>query len=499
MKRYVLLFTMISVLLISSGCATTKRNQSLEKVAKDWCMVIRASQIVPVYPLTEDLQVGDIFLVQRTVDQQHKDYKERGFLPMDNHIDRLKLNGFKNFYDRSFISNDDNLTLPGDWLEREKETSWSKAPGASFPTYSFSVKSGAGLNMALPVQGIPIGLSLMGADAGDGAITIGDASTYGIDTISLYDEILAWERNNHEFLLNFASKDGKSNYIRVISRVYLAGTMNVSIRSSQSRSGGLSAGAPKPVDLLTMKTAKDETDVEKNATENYTKSIENLNRSIENTLKTISKDGMESVMPGGTVKVVAASSRAISMKETFKRPLAVGYLAFDLAIGPDGILGPPIPTHSVLNKETSPAVPLSSSMRLISNARLGQAYGMIDRRTDDGDTEAIMLKTQLDKLCSLLPETYPVPIYSFDNSLNQLKRIKNDGIPLRDEISGMRCITTYRGELISSIAEMERDDSISDELSMWLKLSRDALEELNMKLRQHRNLLRQANEYASYF
>ncbi len=47
-----------------SGCATQKMSgDQLARVAKDWSLGIRASQIIPVYPLTEDLQPGDVFLV----------------------------------------------------------------------------------------------------------------------------------------------------------------------------------------------------------------------------------------------------------------------------------------------------------------------------------------------------------------------------------------------------------------------------------------------------
>jgi hypothetical protein len=44
------------------GCASAERQ--VQQAAKDWCMTIRGSQVIPVYPLTEDIQPGDIFLVQ---------------------------------------------------------------------------------------------------------------------------------------------------------------------------------------------------------------------------------------------------------------------------------------------------------------------------------------------------------------------------------------------------------------------------------------------------
>jgi len=45
---------------VCSGCASSETQ--VQKAAKDWCMTIRGSQVIPVYPLTEDIQPGDIFL-----------------------------------------------------------------------------------------------------------------------------------------------------------------------------------------------------------------------------------------------------------------------------------------------------------------------------------------------------------------------------------------------------------------------------------------------------
>ena len=47
------LFIAVQMLAMSlTGCATT--GKQLEKVAKDWCETIRASQVICVYPLTEE-------------------------------------------------------------------------------------------------------------------------------------------------------------------------------------------------------------------------------------------------------------------------------------------------------------------------------------------------------------------------------------------------------------------------------------------------------------
>src|SRR5688572_18211626 len=76
---------------LTTGCVSKTLNQQMERVAKDWSMVIRASQVIPVYPLTEDLVPGDIFLVEQTREEQVRQYQAAGFLPLDHHLYRLPL------------------------------------------------------------------------------------------------------------------------------------------------------------------------------------------------------------------------------------------------------------------------------------------------------------------------------------------------------------------------------------------------------------------------
>lgn len=70
-----------------AGCNASRsvREQS-EEVAKNWSYVIRASQVMPVYPLMEDLQPGDVFLVEVPLQDEVSTWNERGYLPLSNHL-----------------------------------------------------------------------------------------------------------------------------------------------------------------------------------------------------------------------------------------------------------------------------------------------------------------------------------------------------------------------------------------------------------------------------
>src|ERR1043166_2039508 len=66
MRRTALLILCAALMIaVSTGCMNQEKNDQLSEVAKGWCRTIRASQVIPVYPLTEDVQVGDLFIMQR--------------------------------------------------------------------------------------------------------------------------------------------------------------------------------------------------------------------------------------------------------------------------------------------------------------------------------------------------------------------------------------------------------------------------------------------------
>src|SRR5437016_4213640 len=76
MKRSNFIQTFAAIVCIGlSACNTTGTNgKQLAHVAKDWSLVVRASQIIPVYPLTEDLLPGDVFLVQSPIEDEIRNW-----------------------------------------------------------------------------------------------------------------------------------------------------------------------------------------------------------------------------------------------------------------------------------------------------------------------------------------------------------------------------------------------------------------------------------------
>lgn len=380
---------MLFLTLITSGCTTALRNQQLEQVAKDWALVIRASQVIPVYPLTEDLQPGDVLLVSTPIEDQVTIYKEKGFLPLDQHMVRLYSPDFPRFYNFRYGVTDGTIP-PAEWqlLDTTGRHHWALAPRAAFPTYQFAVSTGSGLNLAIPIQGVPLALGLMHAGKASGTVTVAETFTYGLDHVHLTHLVQGWATQNRPLLRRYAPQNGRAHFLRVISRVYITGQVSVTVTNDEAFSGEARGGADKPVELLNLtKAATDK---------NYGESLDTINQFLADQL------------PGGKVKIASASSRSITLSETFPRPLVIGYVGFDLPIQDGGRLGTPISTLAQLNAERT--IPAQGSTSLYRLAAFSHVYRALKELKG---TEADGIRRDLDALAQQLPASYPFSLYEW--------------------------------------------------------------------------------------
>jgi len=316
-----------TVLLVLLAACATPRSQ-LERVAKDWCLTIRASQVLPVYPLSEDVEPGDVFLVDTSLADQVRVYEERGFLPLDQLVTRLRDLPYGEFYKNGYFENPFGQ-VPHD---RPEAGASPAAPKVAFPAYTFRVDKSGGLKLALPLSGVPVGLGLLGASQAQGSVTIRDASTYAIDGAALARKLYAWWGTDADVRETFgaiARDTGRPIYLRAVTRVFLARGVTVSLVSLESRGAGVDAGVPPQVELMNL--AMDQPDLAPKAAQAY-----------RDALATIGGP------PGGSVRLIQASSRAVTMDEDFDRPLVLGYLGFDVRIFPNGDLSAPVPSFATV-------------------------------------------------------------------------------------------------------------------------------------------------------
>ena len=395
-----MLVPVLGYVSIAGGCASQMGHRQLEKVAKDWSYAIRASQVMPVYPLTEDLRPGDVFLVQVTLQEQASIWKHKGFLALDDHRVRLPGIDFKKMYfdvywDDQFggdkLPHPRPVILHPGPLPAGKEDSKPmpvfstnvEAPRAAFPTYSFDVSASTGLSLAVPVHGVPVGLNFMNASSATGSIAISDAYTYAADESDLYQHLRTWAEQSEvrTSLASAASTVGHDVILRVVSRVYLTGSVDVTLTNKDSTAGGAKVGAAPDLDLITP--SKEEG---KPATFNkdYETLIDALNQQAS---KPPALDQAGKLLPGGTVKFAFASRRGVSLSEVFDTPLAIGFLGFDVLVDSHGNLGYPIPTYQVVqgNLNIPPQkMGVLSSAETRAVVQMTALSGLLDRPDHSG-------------------------------------------------------------------------------------------------------------------
>lgn len=348
-RRHIVLgVALFAFLAAVSGCASMSATKKLERVAKDWSETIRASQVIPVYPLTEDLVPGDVFLVQTPIEAQTKIYRKRGFLSLDDHITRLKGVDYTKMYFPGYwkdefgnVPNDrprrESAGTIGDKEDPRSKLTEAKAPRAAFPTYSFEAESSGGLALAIPIKAIPVGMNFLRADRVKGTITIADARTFGAEQADLYSALARWIDSKPDvraMIRNTLKQTGREYlFLRVVSRVYLTGAVVVSLQRSDSTAAGGSAGNGPNLNL-----------VKADGTVN-----ENINNALEELNKQSNKIS-EPLAAGGTIKFASASSSSVTLSESFDRLLVIGYLGFDVPVFKGADLGAPIPTFQMFDE-----------------------------------------------------------------------------------------------------------------------------------------------------
>jgi hypothetical protein len=470
MKRFITIM-MCSTMLVLAGCASEQRQKQLERVAKDWCLTIRASQVVPVYPLTEDLKPGDMFLVQTPIPKQAKEYKKRGFLPLDLHMARLSnpVNfEYPKFYKKSYGINGHintpyhwqfppdgypppwqfssaNVPLINDPNRHKHFTDWPSAPRAAFPSYTFTVESSGEIHGALPIKGIPVGLSMIQAEKATGEVEISDAYTYGITFDDLVSRVHSWAAKafNRDILDNirtdvingepFLDKAGRfifspitgeterTVYLRVINRVYLTGKVIVSLRNTTSGNVwtklgwfGEDKGSTVPEEKNKAAKTGPSTKSAKSTDPNQPtkpKQPANENELIERT-ESAQKNNIKAALDmfnalleegsgakaGGELSAMWATDRSIILSETFDRPLVIGYLGFDFPVMKGGDLGAPIATLNQLSgKGSVDTTPFTEPNFFIHS---------IAKRLKAEEAAKVQLKAANDNILQALKERY---------------------------------------------------------------------------------------------
>jgi hypothetical protein len=478
-----ILVVVLGVYLTLYGCSTPMTEQQLEDVAKNWCMTIRASQVIPVYPLTEDLQPGDVFLVQVPIQKQEENYRKRGFLQLDQLVVRLNNLDYSQFYFNSYFK----PYYKGDALDRPTSDPNLKGrqfieaplPMAAFPSYTFDVDTSTGLRLALPVKGVPVGLGLMNASSATGAITISDGMTYAIGTEEVLKRLDAWAMGPdvRKMLRDLYSTTEGNVYLRIVTRVYMVGAVEISLSRKKAGGAGVEVGQAPTIHLVNLQ-AKDANDTKARA-EAYQEILDELSKP------------MASAVPGGGMKIAWASENMVMLKEQFPRLLAIGYLGFDVPILKDGSLGPLIATRDHIDPEIAIRPKIISTVEPVAWQTIFNLYRMLKAGNSSEEKQlAASMDTAFDDFT--LPEKVTFYKLNLDGESGKYYMDKLDSRLGYDntQLSGLERLNALHGILRSSIGVLK--DTIPAGLVMQddklIQPSAEQLRQYKSELQQQQKL-----------
>ena len=206
---------------------------------------------------------------------------------------------------------------------------YTSGPIAAFPNCGFDIQQGQSFSLSIPVKGVPVAMSILGAQAARCSLTIKDAHTYAIDTLQIEKQVRDWAADNRGFLRSFGPKDAdkwcifttrpkEQYYVRIVTRVYLAREFNVSVATVDSGGLGLTAGLKMPADMA-RPTA--DADGKYDTSKIYKDTLDTINSNLKAAPDTTGKPASPNF--GASLRVVAASSRYVSLDEKLPRPVAM--------------------------------------------------------------------------------------------------------------------------------------------------------------------------------
>lgn len=242
----------------ATGCGSSHRAHAHESVARQWYLALRSQQVIPAYPISSDVAVGDVLLSDPTEQwfRESVAFNLDGFMSISQRVGNIA------------------ETTPDGTIDTSEGV-------AAFPAISFSADRSTSVSAGLPLESVSIGLTHLDSRQATVSVVLTDVQTEGVDLARV--PILAfdwWDEKQHQMRGIENRFEITTHPLRIVTRVFKAREVSVSITSESSRSGGLH--------------------------------VEAMDRA------------------SGSVEVVAKTANSITMRETFEVPLVIGYHAVDV-------------------------------------------------------------------------------------------------------------------------------------------------------------------------
>ncbi len=338
---------MLIVLVFAASCAEIPRGYA----AREWSLALREMQIVPVFPPREDVQIGDVYLVtadeMQTLESVDTASGKSGFLPIGVQLDHVNLNTQLAAYynaraafpatvlDRTDLTSAPQPTNPaGVWTGGDA----TRLRLVGFPEFLSATYSKGDLSALIPVEAVQVGLAAGFTKNKKVKVSIPVAESCGLPVATVLARYQAADgRKTHVDdlakkmfapLMSDSTKGQAVGYIRLITEVYYARVIDVSVYDSKSRGGQLNVKLPVPEGLPAARSGAgagagggaaggDATPTSTEVSMTPQQAAEELNKQLAASLA--------SSTPGVNLKFVSAAEGSVSLRRTYERPIAIGY------------------------------------------------------------------------------------------------------------------------------------------------------------------------------
>jgi len=228
-------------------------------------------------------------------------------------------------------------------------------------------------------------------------------------------------------------------YLRIVTRVYMVGAVEISLSRKKAGGAGIEVGQAPTIHLVNLQ-AKDANDTKARA-EAYQEILDELSKP------------MASAVPGGGMKIAWASENMVMLKEQFPRLLAIGYLGFDVPILKDGSLGPLIATRDHIDPEIRIRPKISKAAEPVAWQTIFNLYRMLTAK--DAPKEARQLANSMDTLFDqyVLPKDITFYKLNLDDETDKYVMTHLDGLHGygRVDLNGFRRLNALHGIMQDSI------------------------------------------------
>lgn len=386
---------------LATGCSSPEKRDK-GYVVREWSKTLRELSVNPVFPPREDLVVGDVYLT-RTDPYNPKLRPGKGYVPIElwlTYIDlREKLSDFyrsrctfpdtppgtpageppstEPFLTMASPTSGDDVFLNNGSTERLRQV--------AFPDFAAMSVQGADLQAFIPVEALNIAFGASWQRANEMNVKIPAAESYGLPfgmviraliekhlearpggfvakqtgSLALPEGLIGelWQSNYDWFEKSGqytpeqlkSLHDDENLYLELITEVYYARSIDISISSKSSFGFRVFAGKDD-ADGDTGKVDESKTEQETKSTkaaDNGTETEETETRTAEtkasfaltgNAYERASQlnERLRQVdaltVPGGSFQFLSVSDRSVSMRRTFLHPVAVGYRGFVLTL-----------------------------------------------------------------------------------------------------------------------------------------------------------------------